>query len=214
MRKIDEIIVHCAATHPNWWEGKSAEEKRDEIRRWHVQDNGWDDIGYHAIIDRDGTVAQGREDAVQGAHCKGRNATTLGVCLLGGHGSNENDKFEDHFTPAQDRALRLWIEHKQNIHPTIKTVSGHNQYAAKACPGFNVPRWVAHKPPVATTPIAEKRTQLNVVQTATAVSGALGAASAFDGTAQIVFLGLAGLGLVAGIVLFRDDIRDWLRRKG
>lgn len=211
MRKIDEIIVHCAATHPNWWEGKSAEEKRDEIRRWHVQDNGWDDIGYHAIIDRDGTVAQGREDAVQGAHCKGRNATTLGVCLLGGHGSNENDKFEDHFTPAQDRALRLWIEHKQNIHPTIKTVSGHNQYAAKACPGFNVPRYLARKTPARQSLLGSTTLQAAGVSGTAVVGGAASLMSTLGPQERMVLI-VAGLVVVAGLAwIARERIKAWGR---
>ncbi len=47
MRKITEIIVHCTATRADWWAGKRTSDKVREIKRWHVQDRGWSDIGYH-----------------------------------------------------------------------------------------------------------------------------------------------------------------------
>jgi hypothetical protein len=106
MRKIDEIIIHCTATRPNWWEDKTTEEKVAEVKRWHVQDNGWSDLGYHYLIDRDGTVAKGRPVEKAGAHCKGHNSTTIGVSLFGGHGSSERDTFNEHFTVEQNKALR------------------------------------------------------------------------------------------------------------
>ena len=55
MRKIDTIIVHCTATRAEWWESRSAEDKMAECKSWHL-DRGWSDIGYHYLIDRDGTV--------------------------------------------------------------------------------------------------------------------------------------------------------------
>ena len=59
MRKIDTIIVHCTATRAEWWESRSAEDKMAECKSWHL-DRGWSDIGYHYLIDRDGTVTEGR----------------------------------------------------------------------------------------------------------------------------------------------------------
>lgn len=144
MRHINEIIIHCSATRPSWWARKSLASKVNEIRKWHVQDRGWSDIGYHYIIDRNGMVAKGRKDERVGAHVRGRNANTLGVCLLGGHGSASTDKFEDHFTLKQEQALRALLVQLQMKYPTIAQVSGHNQWAAKACPGFDVRQW--HRP--------------------------------------------------------------------
>ena len=149
MRKITGIIIHCTATRPRWWDGKSTSAKVAEIRRWHVEDRGWSDIGYHFLIDRDGTVAKGRSITRDGAHVRGRNAGTIGISLFGGHGSNENDQFSDNFTPEQDRALRQLISdlHKE-YGPVL--VTGHNEYAAKACPGFTVHEWMqSSKRPVA-----------------------------------------------------------------
>ena len=142
MRKITGIIIHCTATRPKWWEGKKTSEKVEEIRRWHTDERGWSDIGYHFLIDRDGTVAKGRDITKDGAHVRGHNRGTIGISLFGGHGSNENDKFSANFTKAQDRSLRNLISELQFDYGDVP-VTGHNQYAAKACPGFNAPHWLA-----------------------------------------------------------------------
>ena len=140
MRPISEIICHCTATRPEWMWDKPTSEKVAEIRRWHMHDNGWKDIGYHFLIDRDGTVAKGRPIEQVGAHTMGHNTGTIGISLFGGYGSAANDKFEDSFTPKQDAALHALIMKLTAIYKIAK-VSGHNQYAAKACPGFYVPGW-------------------------------------------------------------------------
>jgi N-acetyl-anhydromuramyl-L-alanine amidase AmpD len=141
MRPISEIIVHCTATRPEWMAGKPTSEKVAEVRRWHVEDNGWKDIGYHFLIDRDGTVAKGRPIEQVGAHTMGRNTGSIGISLFGGHGSAANGKFEYSFTELQDAALHALIVRLMAIYKIAK-VSGHNQYAAKACPGFYVPGWL------------------------------------------------------------------------
>ena len=140
MRKITEIIVHCTATRSDWWSGKPAKAKVAEVRKWHVEGNKWKDIGYHYLIDRDGTVVSGRDVETVGAHVKDHNIGTIGVALFGGHGSEATDKFEDHFTKAQDAALRKLIADLRVRFGDLK-VSGHNEYAAKACPGFYAPAW-------------------------------------------------------------------------
>jgi len=141
MRHLDEIIVHCAATPPDWLSGKDLKTKIKTIRAWHVNDRGWSDIGYHFVIDRDGAVGTGRSVAVAGAHTSGHNANSIGICLLGGKGSWPTDRFSDHYTPEQAKALYTLIEELRADHPTIVTVNGHNQYSSKGCPGFNVPEW-------------------------------------------------------------------------
>ena len=147
MRAINEIVVHCTATRPDFMEGKPTSAKVAEVKRWHLA-NGWSDIGYHFLVDRDGTVATGRPVSVTGAHVAGHNTGTIGISLFGGHGSAETDKFADHFTPAQDEALRELLASLMAKYG-IKKVTGHNEYAAKACPGFKVAAWLASKPVVA-----------------------------------------------------------------
>jgi N-acetyl-anhydromuramyl-L-alanine amidase AmpD len=134
---VDEVILHCSATRPLWWHNRSLEDKIAEIRQWHVRDNGWKDIGYHFIIDRDGKIGRGRAETVIGAHVVGRNSGTIGICLMGGHGSSSRDAFETNFTKEQRWATR-WLVQSIASRTPIKRVTGHNQYAAKACPGFTV----------------------------------------------------------------------------
>ena len=136
---VHEIIVHCSATRPDWMEDEPIQSKRAEIRRWHLA-KGWADIGYHWLIDRDGKVLAGRAETVIGAHVEGHNAGTIGICLIGGHGSAADDRFDQHYTPAQDVTLRQIIS-SISTRTQIRTISGHNQYAPKACPGFYVPSW-------------------------------------------------------------------------
>ncbi|GGG59679.1 N-acetylmuramoyl-L-alanine amidase [Salipiger pallidus] len=158
MRTITEIIVHCSATHPGWLAAAPLAAKIRAIRSWHVDGNGWNDIGYHYLVDRDGAVAAGRPVETPGAHVIGHNADTIGVCLLGGHGSAETDAFSDHFTVEQGGALTALLEQLQAAHGPGLKISGHNQYAAKACPGFSVPAWLGARqgqPIAATDPATE-----------------------------------------------------------
>lgn len=151
MRQITEIIVHCAATRPEWMDGRPLTDKIAEIDRWH-RARGWSGIGYHYLIDRDGKVGEGRPVEKTGAHVKGHNTGTIGICLIGGHGAAKDDEFSDHFTQAQDKALRKLITKLRREHPSIRYVSGHNQYANKGCPGFYVPVWIEGAKPAPIIP--------------------------------------------------------------
>ena len=128
MRKIEKIIVHCSATP----------EGRDytvaDIDRWHKQ-RGWKGIGYHYVVYRDGSVHRGRDVAAIGAHTVGHNATSIGVCYIGGVDVCGNPK--DTRTPAQRAALRDLVELLRTEYPNA-TIHGHREFAAKACPCFDV----------------------------------------------------------------------------
>lgn len=155
MRRINKIILHCSATRPEWMESQPIEAKRAEIERWHLA-RGWRAIGYHWLIDRDGAVIAGRPEAQEGAHVTGQNATSVGVCLIGGFGSNGDDLPADHFTPHQMDALRDLMGDLLSRYPGAM-VRGHNDYAAKACPGFRVALHLAEilpaSPPAARPPM-------------------------------------------------------------
>ena len=142
MRLIDEIVLHCTATNPSWYKDRSAAEVVGEIRRWHTEERGWSDIGYHAVCHRSGETAQGRPDWRKGAHVAGHNSTTIGIALVGGRGAVANGKFEDNFTPEQDAALRKLIAEYKEKYPGILKISGHSEYSQKACPGFPVSEWL------------------------------------------------------------------------
>lgn len=138
---VTEVVVHCSATGASWYTGKKSSEKLAEIKRWHVQDRGWRDIGYHYVIDTDGTVLPGRAETVIGAGVEGHNRGVIHVCLIGGGGSAATDKFEKNFTATQASALRKVLA-SIRLRTPIKRISGHNEHAAKACPGFSVPKWL------------------------------------------------------------------------
>jgi hypothetical protein len=210
MRPISEIIVHTSATRRGWMDNSTAEEKRDEIRRWHVNDRKWSDIGYHHIIDRDGTLAEGRPLSRTGAHVRGHNTGTIGVCLIGGHGGNENDVFEDHYTQAQEDALRMYIANMKRQFPSIKKVTGHNQYAAKACPCFDVPRWLARKPQ-RTSMVQSTTLQAAGVTGAGGAVGVITALSSLERDTQII-VAVAAVFAAAGLLyIARERVRKWAR---
>ena len=133
MRKIDKIILHCTATR----EGQDW--TVEQIRKMHVQQNGWADIGYHYIIYRDGTIHEGRPVEKAGAHTAGYNATSIGVCYIGGCDSNMRPK--DTRTQAQKTALIELVYELQKKYPNA-TIHGHREFAAKACPSFDVKKWL------------------------------------------------------------------------
>lgn len=130
MRKITSIIIHASDTPPEMDIGA------DEIRQWHVEENGWDDIGYHAVIRRNGLVERGRLESVVGAHAYGYNRFSLGICLIGGRKSKSKDP-ESNFTREQYMSLFLLVERWVRDY-NISIVVGHNEVSNKPCPCFNV----------------------------------------------------------------------------
>ena len=127
-RVINEIIVHCSATP----EGKAY--LLDTIRQWHRQ-RGFSDIGYHYVIHPDGTVEEGRDVNIAGAHCSGHNSKSIGICYIGGM-TADNKKAKDTRTDEQ-RAILLWLLIKmRKLYPSAK-IHGHRDFAAKDCPSFD-----------------------------------------------------------------------------
>ncbi|PZX19830.1 N-acetylmuramoyl-L-alanine amidase [Palleronia aestuarii] len=165
MRDITEIIVHCSATRPTFMQGQTTKTKVAEIRRWHIEDRKWSNIGYHLLIDRDGTIANGRDMTRTGAHVQGHNTGTIGICLFGAHGAAATDRFSDHFTAAQDKALRYVIADLRSKYGAL-LVSGHNQYANKGCPGFFVPDWLDQEKTESADPVEVARWRLAAIRDA------------------------------------------------
>ena len=214
MRPLTEIIVHCTDTRPDWGANLNASQTVDEIRRWHTapppKGRGWKDIGYHYLIMRDGTIAMGRPLHNVGAHVKGHNTGTIGISLLGGHGGSAKDKFEDHFTLRQRIALLRLIDTLEHDYPTIKRVSGHNQYAAKACPCFDVPSFMTRTTSTERISPAQSTTvQASALQIASGAGAGIAALGSLSGTAQVVALGFAGIVVLAGLYIMRERLRKW-----
>ena len=127
MRKINEIIVHCAATK----EGK--EFHASDIDRWHKQ-RGWKGIGYHYVITLDGKVEKGRDESAIGAHCTNHNRYSIGICYIGG--LDKDGKPKDTRTLEQKNAMKELLLKLIKKYPKA-TIHGHREFANKACPCFN-----------------------------------------------------------------------------
>lgn len=132
MRDIRQIIIHCSATP----EGRDV--KASQIKKWHI-DRGWSDIGYHYVIELDGTIRKGRKESVIGAHCKGMNRDSIGVCYIGG--VDVNMKPKDTRTQEQLITLISLLVELRYRYPNA-TIHGHNEFSSKACPSFNVQEFV------------------------------------------------------------------------
>ena len=128
MRKINEIIVHCAATR----EGRDF--TVEDITRWHKA-RGFATIGYHYVIYRDGSIHEGRPLEQIGAHCVGHNKHSIGICYIGGCASDGKTP-KDTRTPEQKEALLALLRRLKARFPNA-TIHGHRDFAAKACPSYD-----------------------------------------------------------------------------
>ena len=128
MREINKIIVHCSATR----EGENYEVA--EIRKWHLA-RGFSDIGYHFYIDLYGEIHKGRDINKIGAHCKGHNRNSIGICYCGGveaDGKTPKDTRYD----CQKESLTAVLRTLKAMYPNA-VIHSHNDFANKACPSFN-----------------------------------------------------------------------------
>lgn len=152
MRHLDKIIIHCSATK----EGKDFHAA--DIEQWHKQQGfgfstpsgiknpaNFAHIGYHYVIDLDGFIEYGRPLELQGAHCKGQNTSSIGICYIGGLDSEGNPK--NTMTEDQERSLVALIHQLLQIYPNL-SVHGHNEFAAKACPCFDVQKFCLSYPKI------------------------------------------------------------------
>lgn len=130
------IVVHCSATRPNMDIGAA------DIDRWH-KEKGWKGIGYHDVIRRNGSLEFGREENEVGAHAKGYNSMSVGICLVGGL-SQDTWKPENNFTKEQFKTLARCLKFYKTLFPHAQIV-GHNELdSGKACPCFDVQVWLEH----------------------------------------------------------------------
>lgn len=133
MRQINEIIIHCSATP------EERDDKAKQIREWHMKERGFKDIGYHYVIDLDGTIEKGRSEDVIGAHCTNHNAHSIGICYIGGK-TKDLKKAKDTRTDAQKASLLSLCQQLKKKYPAA-TIHGHSEFANKACPAFDVQAW-------------------------------------------------------------------------
>lgn len=122
---IKYLVVHCADT-PN-----NREVSAEEIHRWH-KEQGWDGIGYHAVIRRSGLIENGRPEYWAGAHVKGHNSKSIGVCLVG----------RDQYTKEQLESLRILLRGWKAKYPDAEVLGHCDLDPGKTCPNFDVKHWV------------------------------------------------------------------------
>lgn len=134
MREIKYIVIHCADTYAEMDIGK------EEIREWHL-DRGFSDIGYNFIIRRSGELEGGRDldqdgDFLEevGAHVRGHNTNSLGICLVGG-------KPRFNFTKPQFSTLQGVLNTLTALFPDAEVLGHCDLDPSKDCPGFPVKEW-------------------------------------------------------------------------
>ena len=146
MAQLKYLVIHCTATP----EGRDV--TPDDIRRWHTSPvsaggRGWKQVGYTDLIRLDGTVERlvnNNEDAnvdpwevTNGA--TGYNSISRHIVYAGGCDRSMNPK--DTRTAAQEKALVAYVKDFHRRFPKVRII-GHNEIAAKACPSFDVQKWL------------------------------------------------------------------------
>ncbi|MDE6754497.1 MAG: N-acetylmuramoyl-L-alanine amidase [Muribaculaceae bacterium] len=146
MAQLKYLVIHCTATP----EGRDV--TPDDIRLWHTSPvsaggRGWKQVGYTDLIRLDGTVERlvnNNEDAnvdpweiTNGA--KGYNYISRHIVYAGG--CDKSNKPKDTRTAAQEKALVAYVKDFHRRHPSVRII-GHNEIAAKACPSFDVQKWL------------------------------------------------------------------------
>ena len=128
-KNIKFLVIHCSDSEDS--ENLTAL----DIHKMHLN-FGWDGIGYHKVINRSGKIENGRPEYWIGAHIKGKNNISLGVCLIGRY------KFTKKQFVSLERVLRKW----KSKYPEAKIV-GHRDAinTHKTCPNFNVKKWIENK---------------------------------------------------------------------
>ena len=132
-KKTTEIILHCSATP----EGKNY--TVEAIHKRHLA-NKWAGIGYNFYIDLNGTIWKGRGEEYVGAHTTNHNSISIGICYCGGVASNGKTA-KDTRNEKQKEALAWIVKELMAKYPSA-TVHGHYEFAAKACPSFDVKEWM------------------------------------------------------------------------
>ena len=129
MRTITLLVIHCSATP----EGRSLD--FEACRQDHIRHRGFRDIGYHFYITRDGTVHKGRPLEQMGAHCKGHNRHSIGICYEGGLDAEGHPR--DTRTPRQRDALSALLRQLKQRFPQALIVGHRDLTPQKDCPCFD-----------------------------------------------------------------------------
>ena len=128
MNKPNKILVHHTGGSDKNPLADTSHHTAKDVRRWH-KSLGWDDIGYHFFIEKKGKVVKGRDVKKNGAHCRGQNTKSIGVCLAGNFDATLPTK-------AQERSLRKLLEKLCDDHNiSKKEIYPHRKFSNKTCYG-------------------------------------------------------------------------------
>lgn len=115
-----------------WHHAKSKKCTIADIEEWHAIDNGWSGgFGYHLFIAKDGTVYEGRPLNIRGAHCKGYNDVSIGICF-------EGDFENEHMTDIQFNSGVAATKDVQSKYSGTM-IKGHDDFNGTLCPGKYFP---------------------------------------------------------------------------
>ncbi len=130
---IDLIVIHMSETPPEMDIGVKT------IKVWHKK-RGFNDVGYHFVVRKNGSVELGRALTTVGAHTKGKNRNSIGICYVGGWNG------EDDRTCEQKESITAILMYLRVILPNTRlVVKGHNDFSDKTCPNFDASKeyeWV------------------------------------------------------------------------
>lgn len=144
MVKWQGIVIHHSASPRGYWQGdKWLPINSEVIRRWHVEERGWSDIGYHYLVLPNGEIEQGRPLNRIGAHTRAgrRNYTALGICLVG------NFQY-DTVPPEQlEATVKLVNNLRKEFSIPLEKVELHNEVEGSntLCPGRLFPKEIFFK---------------------------------------------------------------------
>lgn len=102
-----------------------------DVQNTHMNGNGWADMGYHFLVDRDGTIYQGNPENLVGAHVARQNTGNLGIAMIGSF-------HQETLGEVQKQAVARLVRHlarKYNIAINRTNIKGHKERLATICPG-------------------------------------------------------------------------------
>jgi hypothetical protein len=142
MGKLKYLVIHCTATK----QGQTV--TSNDIRKWHLENRGWKQVGYSDMIHQNGIIENlvpyNTDSSVDPWEItngvEGHNSECRHIVYVGGL-TTDGKTAADTRTGQQLKALQSYVKRTIEFHPEILVV-GHNQFAAKACPGFDVPQWL------------------------------------------------------------------------
>jgi LysM repeat protein len=115
--------------------GNSGETDPRAIEEKHMEDKGWDDVGYHYLIIPSGVIYEGRPLQYKGSHVDQANTGKIGILVMGDFESNWWDD-DDEPTQAQISSAVALIQTLKGEFRTLAKLGGHRDYkAGTECPG-------------------------------------------------------------------------------